>query len=85
MSLTARADMFLYTTEENKLTFERYEGNFAVIYDDNGRRTDVDRKLMPDGIKEGDRIESADGGYIISEENEKARERVANLQNSLWK
>ncbi len=67
------------------LIIDRIEDDFAVVENDK-KRFNVRRQLLPADVKEGDVIVMAAGRYIIdkvSTLNQKNKNR--NLEDSLWK
>ncbi|MGN1481025.1 DUF3006 domain-containing protein [Porcipelethomonas sp.] len=66
------------------LIIERFEGNIAVIEDDDNH-LEIDRNSLPDNAREGDvLVKSGDAYKIDPEQTKKRREKILKLQNSLW-
>lgn len=66
------------------LIIERFEGNIAVI-ENNDSRLEIRRDLLPDNAREGD-VLVKDGKFykIDTERTKKRREKILKLQNGLW-
>ncbi len=68
------------------MILERFEGDIAVLYDEERIKYEIPRGLLPEDVKCGDIIISIDGRYISDGgETETRRKETAKLQNSLWK
>ena len=66
------------------LTLDRIEGNFAVLIDENGSKTDVPVSLLP-VLRTGSVYEKENDVYIYNEkETEKRRNAVAERTNRLF-
>lgn len=65
-------------------SIDRVEGIFAIAQSDNGDNIKIDKKDLPDNIKEGDIIEKIDGLYYVNKtETEKRRKENAELLKKL--
>ncbi len=63
---------------------DRFEGLYAVCEGSNGEMINILKSELPDGIKEGDKVEKKDDGYI-KVDNSSDRERIKGKLNSLFK
>ena len=61
-----------------RLTIDRFEGDYAVVVDDDENTYNVDRKLFIDN-KEGDTVYLAYGMLETSNDNEEVNELVNKL------
>ncbi len=67
-----------------KLIIDRKEGESFVCEDENGGQV-VISCAQAENAKAGDIVEYSDGKYIVlEEETEKRRQRINQLQDSLW-
>lgn len=67
------------------LIIERFESDFAIVETDEDTFTQIPRTALPPNAKEGDIITKIDDEYIIDYENtKKRRQKIIDLQNSLW-
>lgn len=71
------------------LIVDRFEGDFAVCElssEENGTtQILIEKEKLPLNVKEGDVITAGKNGYEIDNtQTEKRREKIKNLQNSLW-
>ena len=65
---------------------ERIEENFAVIYDKNGNKTDVEVSAINGTIKDGVVLKKTDNGWFVDEaETEKRRVLLSKRLNNLFK
>lgn len=65
---------------------DRFEGDIAVLEDENGGHSDVLRGLIPKDSREGDVLELRDGEYIKrSDLTEIRRERIIGKSKRLFK
>lgn len=68
------------------LSLDRIEENIAVCYDENNNKHEIDILFLPSDIKEGDIIKQVNGRFVIGKnETKKKREKIARLQEDLWK
>lgn len=66
------------------LIIDRFEGNYAILEDDN-KHYEIKKTELPDDCKEGDVITTKDGLYIIDvEQTNLRRQAIINLQRGLW-
>ena len=72
---------------ENRYTIDRFEGEIAVLENrDTGEMFNVDKKDLPQDIKEGTILKINNNKYEIDiEEQKKVEERIKNKMNKLWK
>lgn len=63
---------------------DRIEGDFAVCECKNQQIVDIPVCLLPEGVKEGSKIEYIDNEYKIVD-NSDDKERIKNKMNSLFK
>ncbi len=67
-----------------KLIIDRFEGDIAVCETDDLKHTEIQRNLLPEGVREGDAVEERNGEYIfLRDETESRRKRLKNLFDSL--
>lgn len=65
---------------------DRFEGDIAVLIDEDGGRLDVPRDDLPSGVAAGDMVRLQDGAFQPDDEAAAARRaRVIALQNRLRK
>ena len=65
---------------------DRFEDDVAVLVDDNGNTTDVNKTVLPDNAKQGSILRFEDGKYELDpQEEDSRRKRIASLQNKLFK
>ena len=69
-----------------KFTIDRFEGDFAVLEDENLKMIDIKKDFLPNDAKEGDIIiKQKDGSYIIDSTFTKQRkEHISKLLNGLF-
>ncbi len=66
------------------LILERFEGNIAIIEDDD-IHFEVEKEKLSDDVKEGDVLILCDDIYCTDIiETQKRRNKIKNLQKSLW-
>ena len=65
-------------------SIDRFEEEWAVLQDDNGRSFTVERSCLPAQARQGEILAEKNGAYFI-DENETAarRERIRRLKQSL--
>lgn len=63
-----------------KVTIDRFEGDFAVVLTDEGKRFDVPKSLFENG-KEGDVFDIRRN----LEETNSRRKKIEKLMNEVWK
>lgn len=67
------------------LIIDRLEGDIAVIETDEDIFMEIPRKDLPQNAKEGDIIIKVDDEYLVDyESTKKRRQRIIEMQNSLW-
>ncbi len=67
------------------LVIDRYEGNFAVVEDDEGKTINLPRDMLEKDIPEGSVIVLLRGKYILNKaETEKRKKELFDLQESLF-
>ena len=67
------------------MIIERIQEDIVIIEDDNMKHFEVLINLFPENIKEGDFVKKTDDGYIIdNKKTSELREKIIELQNSLW-
>lgn len=63
---------------------DRFEGNMAVLVDEDGNSRDVPRAALPSDIRAGDMLREQNGMFVLDAAAANARRaRVLQLQNSL--
>lgn len=63
---------------------DRFEGDYAVLEDDNGNTTPVRRTALPAGARQGDVLEWKQGQYTAApEETRRRREAARRLEDRL--
>lgn len=68
-----------------KYVIDRFEGDFAVCENEEGKMVNMDKKTLPLEAKEGDVIIfDCNGVSIDKEETTKRRKRINELAESLW-
>lgn len=74
------------TVSSLKLFVDRFEGDFAVCENSDGERVNIERKNLPDALKEQDWLTFNNNEYIIDEKlTEENRSRNLSLYNKLKK
>lgn len=70
-----------------QLIIDRFENNYAICEDAEKRMFAIEREEVPKEAKEGDvlRISDQGGLSVDAEETKRRREKIAKLQNKLWK
>lgn len=64
---------------------DRFENNKAVLEEDEGKFTEVDKSLLPQNAKEGDCVVFRDGKYTLDEEKTAGlKEDIASLMEELF-
>lgn len=64
---------------------DRFEGEIAVLEDENSKFTEVKKSLLPNNAKEGDCVVLKDGKYTINKETtEKLKEEIDDLMDDLF-
>ena len=63
-----------------KITIDRIEERFVVVETENKDILDVDIRLLPHDIQEGDIVEIT----VNKEEKEEKRKKMTELMNDLW-
>lgn len=63
-----------------KITIDRIEKRFVVVETENKDILDVDIRLLPHDIQEGDIVEIT----VNKEEKEEKRKKMTELMNDLW-
>lgn len=67
------------------LIIDRFEGDFAIVETDEDTFMQIPKAALPQDAKEGDIIIKVDDEYIIDYENtKKRRQKIIDMQNSLW-
>ena len=65
-------------------SLDRFEGDWAVLVDEDGESRDVLRTQLPPGAAEGDMLRERDGGFIPDEDATAARRaEILRLQEKL--
>lgn len=68
-----------------KYTLDRFEGDFAVLVDSNGKIKNVSASEVSDA-KEGDTVVFENNKYTVDKQDTKNRkEHINNLKNKLFK
>ncbi len=68
-----------------KYTVDRIEESFAVCEDENGKLTDIELAILPEGVREGDIIRITDGeAVILEEETEDRRKKLAEKRRAIF-
>ncbi len=63
---------------------DRFEGDVAVLVDEDGNSLDVPRAALPAGVKNGDMLRRQTDGFVMDADAAAARRaRVLELQNRL--
>lgn len=65
-------------------SIDRFEGELAVLVDEQETAHDVPRSLLPNGAKAGDMLRFEDGRYVPDDDAARSRrEQILRLQNKL--
>lgn len=65
---------------------DRFEEEWAVLQDDEGRCRNVERRLLPQGVRQGDVLRETEEGFLPDpEETARRRERARRLEQRLRK
>ena len=72
---------------EEELVIDRFEGKIAVCEErSTGKIKKIEKKNLPEGIKEGSIIKQENGKYIeAKEEQEIIENRIEDKMNKIWK
>lgn len=65
------------------LVVERIEGNYVITVDENGHSVPLNKKLLPQNIREGDVISKIDNKYRILDDMQEKME-IEKLQTELF-
>lgn len=70
-----------------QLIIDRFENNYAICEDGEKRMFAIEREEVPKEAKEGDVLRISDQGELTvdKEETKRRREKIAKMQNKLWK
>lgn len=73
-------------SEEKEYTIDRFENDIAICEDrDTKEMINIQKKDLPEGIKEGSILKYRDGKYSINIEKEKeVSERIKEKMDKLW-
>ena len=64
---------------------DRFEGDYAVVEFTGRRMVEIHKRDLPAGLKEGDAIRGADGGYVFDEvETKRLKKETKGLFDKLW-
>lgn len=64
---------------------DRFEGEIAVLEDENSNFTEIKKSLLPDNAKEGDCVVLKDGKYTINKETTaNLKEEIDDLMDDLF-
>lgn len=67
------------------MIIERIEENIVIIEDDTGKHFELSKYNFTEDIKEGDFVFEFEGEYVVdTDKTIELREKMAELQNSLW-
>ena len=67
-----------------KLAIDRFEEQWAILEDDEGRLTRVERSRLPDGARQGDVLSAEGDAYTVdAEETAARRARIRRLEQTL--
>lgn len=69
-----------------EFSVDRFEDNMVVLENrENGNRINVERRKLPNDIREGDILKSMNGKYILDKEKTlDETNRIKNKMNHLW-
>lgn len=75
-----------YMSEEKEYTIDRFENDIAICEDrDTKEMVNIQKKELPEGIKEGSILTYRDGKYSINIEKEKkVSDRIKEKMDKLW-
>lgn len=73
-------------SEEKEYTIDRFENDFAICENrDTKEMISIQRKYLPEGIKEGSILTYKDGKYRVNLEKEKEiSDRIKEKMSKLW-
>ncbi len=66
------------------LIIDRFEGEYAVCEREDRTMVDIPKKELPQGVKEGSKIEKVSNGFVIVD-NSKEKEEIDKKFKSLFK
>ncbi len=67
-------------------SIDRFEGDFAILIDDNGEKTEINKESLPLYVKEGDLLSFENGEFIFEkDETKRRRENTVSKFNRLFK
>lgn len=68
-----------------EFVIDRFEGEFAVLEDENGSFQNIKKSLLPQNAKESDCVIFKDGKYTISKEKtESLKQEIDDLMEDLF-
>lgn len=68
-----------------EFVIDRFEGEFAVLEDENGSFQNIKKSFLPQNAKESDCVIFKDGKYTISEEQtESLKQEIDELMEDLF-
>lgn len=68
-----------------EFVIDRFEGEFAVLEDENGNLVDIKKSLLPQNAKESDCVILKDDKYTISKEKtESLKQEIDDLMEDLF-
>ncbi|MBP3313732.1 MAG: DUF3006 domain-containing protein [Oscillospiraceae bacterium] len=66
-------------------TIDRFEGEIALLEQEDRKMIEVPRHLLPHGAKEGDCLQFDGKTYVLDEEGtQKQKERIKRKMDALW-
>ena len=73
-------------SEEKEYTIDRFENDIAICEDrDTKEMVNIQKKELPEGIKEGSILTYRDGKYSINiEKGKKVSDRIKEKMDKLW-
>ena len=68
-----------------KFIIDRFEGDYAILEDENKNMLDILKSSLPDKVKEGDVLILKSNSYTIDQdETNKRKDQIQKLMNELW-
>lgn len=68
------------------LVIDRFEGDFAVVEEDDSRHFSLERRLLPENAREGDCIIEKNGSYEVDvEATQKRRDEILLIMRRIKK
>ena len=64
---------------------DRFEGKYAICADDCNNRIEVEISRLPQGVREGTRVEIDDNSVAIISDDDQRVKRIADKMRDVWR